>query len=52
MADSDGVVRAGQIGCLVMIAASLPITPGMAWFYVAILFFGTGIDWLVRRSDR
>ncbi len=52
LADSDGVVRAGQIGCLVMIAASLVVTPGMAWFYVFVLLFGTGIDWLVRRSDR
>ena len=49
--DSDGVVRAGQIGCLVMIGASLMATPGMAWFYVFVLVFGTFIDWLVRRSD-
>lgn len=52
LADSDGVVRAGQIRCLVMIAASLLVTPGMAWFCVFVLLFGTGIDWLVRRSDR
>jgi hypothetical protein len=25
--------------------------PGMAWFYVFVLLFGTGIDWLMRRSD-
>ena len=49
--DSDGAVRVGQIGCLVMIGASLLIVPGMAWFYVFVLVFGTFIDWLVRRSD-
>lgn len=51
LADSDGVVRAGQIGCLVMIAASLLVTPGMAWFYIFVLLFGTAVDWMVRRSD-
>jgi hypothetical protein len=51
LADSDGIVRAGQIGCLIMIAGSLLVTPGMAWFYVFVLLFGTGIDWLMRRSD-
>ncbi len=52
LADSDGVVRAGQIGCLAMIALSLLIAPGMAWFYVFVLLFGTAVDWMVRRSDR
>jgi len=52
LTDSDGVVRAGQIGCLAMIAVSMLFAPGMAWFYVFVLIFGTGVDWMIRRSDQ
>lgn len=52
LADSDGVVRAGQIGCLAMIAVSMLFAPGMAWFYLFVLLFGTGVDWMLRRSDQ